>query len=166
VTLAELNAMAPTDAASAFWQCCGSTQWASRMSVLRPFKNQAELFQAAESVWWELSSPDWLEAFGHHPRIGSRSSALGARQGDEWAKVEQAGVKDASERIKAELARWNADYEKRFGFVFLICATGKGAGEMLAQMERRMNNEPAAELRVAAGEQAKIMRLRLEKLVS
>ncbi|HEX7939534.1 MAG TPA: 2-oxo-4-hydroxy-4-carboxy-5-ureidoimidazoline decarboxylase [Gemmatimonadaceae bacterium] len=166
MTLAELNAMAPTDAASAFWQCCSSTQWASRMSVLRPFKNEAELYQAAESVWWELSSPDWLEAFGHHPRIGSRLSALGFRQSDDWAKGEQSGMKDAPSKIREELVRWNEQYERRFGFVFLICATGKAPGEMLAQMERRMNNEPAAELRVAAGEQAKITRLRLGKMIS
>jgi len=159
VTLAELNAMAPTDAASELWRCCASTQWAARMSVLRPFKNEAELFQAAESVWWELSSPDWLEAFSHHPKIGERTK-------DAWASAEQSGTKDASQRIKEELAKWNVEYERRFGFVFLVCATGKQAGEMLAQMERRMNNEPAAELKVAAGEQAKITRLRLVKLLA
>ncbi len=159
MTLDELNAMAPTDAASELWRCCGSTQWAARMAVLRPFRNQAELFQAAESVWWELSSPDWLEAFAHHPKIGERSK-------DAWAIQEQSGAKDASQRIKDELAKWNAEYERRFGFVFLICATGKQAGEMLAQMEKRMNNEPAAELKVAAGEQAKITRLRLARLVT
>ena len=127
--------------------------------MLRPFRNEAELFQAAESVWWELSSPDWLEAFSHHPRIGERSK-------DAWASKEQSGAKDASTKLKEELARWNAAYEKRFGFVFLICATGKGAGEMLEQMEQRMSHEPAAEVRIAAGEQAKITRLRLAKLLT
>jgi 2-oxo-4-hydroxy-4-carboxy-5-ureidoimidazoline decarboxylase len=159
VTLSELNAMAPTDAADAFWRCCGSVRWAGSMAALRPFRNEAELYQAADSVWSELSSPDWLEAFSHHPRIGDRTK-------DAWANQEQAGAKDASQRIKDELAKWNVEYEKRFGFVFLICATGKQAGEMLAQMERRMNNEPGVELRVAAGEQAKITRLRLEKLLA
>lgn len=159
MTLAELNAMAPTDAASELWRCCSSVRWAGMMAALRPFKNEAELFQAAESVWWELSSPDWLEAFSHHPRIGERSA-------DAWATQEQSGAKDASQKIKDELAKWTADYERRFGFVFLICATGTAAGEMLSQMERRMHNEPAAELKVAAGEQAKITRLRLEKLLA
>ena len=158
MTLEELNALAPTDAADAFWRCCSSVHWAGMMAALRPFKNQAELYQAAESAWWELSSPDWLEAFSHHPRIGERAAG--------WASQEQAGATDASQRIKDELVKWNVEYEKRFGHVFLICATGKRADEMLAQMERRMNNEPAAELRVAAGEQAKITRLRLEKLVT
>jgi 2-oxo-4-hydroxy-4-carboxy-5-ureidoimidazoline decarboxylase len=129
------------------------------MATLRPFKNEAELFQAADSAWWELSSPDWLEAFSHHPRIGEKAK-------DAWASAEQSGARDASQKLKEELARWNAEYEKRFGFVFLICATGKQAGEMLSQMERRMNNEPAAELKVAASEQAKITRLRLEKLLA
>ncbi|MEK7401845.1 MAG: 2-oxo-4-hydroxy-4-carboxy-5-ureidoimidazoline decarboxylase [Gemmatimonadota bacterium] len=150
--------MAPTDAASELWRCCSSARWAATMSALRPFRNEAELFQAAESVWWELSSPDWMEAFSHHPRIGERSK-------DAWASQEQSGAKDPSQRIKDELAKWNAEYERRFGFVFLICATGKPAGEMLAQMERRMHNEPAAELKVAAREQAKITRLRLTKLL-
>ena len=159
MTLAELNALAPTDAADAMWRCCSSVRWAGMMAALRPFKNEAELYQAAESAWWELSSPDWLEAFSHHPRIGERSASA-------WASQEQSGAKDASQKIKDELAKWNAEYEKRFGFVFLICDTGKQAGEMLKEMEKRMNNEPAAELRVAAGEQAKITRLRLEKLVT
>jgi 2-oxo-4-hydroxy-4-carboxy-5-ureidoimidazoline decarboxylase len=159
MTLTELNALAPTDAADAFWRCCSSVRWAGMMAALRPFRNEAELFQAAESAWWELSSPDWLEAFSHHPRIGERSK-------DAWASQEQAGARDASAKIKDELAKWNIEYERRFGFVFLICATGKPAGEMLAQMEQRMNHEPAAELKVAAGEQAKITRLRLEKLLA
>jgi 2-oxo-4-hydroxy-4-carboxy-5-ureidoimidazoline decarboxylase len=159
VTLDELNAMAPTDAAEALWRCCSSTRWAATMSALRPFRNESELYQAAESVWKELSSPDWLEAFSHHPKIGQRST-------DAWANQEQSGANDATQRIKDELAKWNVEYEKRFGFVFLICATGKQAGEMLAQMERRMKNEPAAELKVAAGEQAKITKLRLEKLLA
>jgi 2-oxo-4-hydroxy-4-carboxy-5-ureidoimidazoline decarboxylase len=166
VTLDELNAMAPTDAADAMWRCCSSVRWAGMMTALRPFKNEAELYQAAESAWWELSSPDWLEAFSHHPRIGTRLSALGTRPTDEWAKGEQAGVKDASEKLRNELDKWNAEYEKRFGFVFLISATGMPAGEMLAQMERRMRNEPAAEIRVAAGEQALITRLRLAKMLA
>ena len=159
MTLEELNALAPTDAADALWRCCSSVRWAGMMAALRPFRNEAELFQAAESAWWELSSPDWLEAFSHHPRIGERSASA-------WAAQEQSGAKDASQKIKDELVRWNTQYEQRFGFVFLICATGKQAGEMLEQMEKRMNNEPAAELRVAAGEQAKITRLRLDKLLS
>jgi 2-oxo-4-hydroxy-4-carboxy-5-ureidoimidazoline decarboxylase len=166
LTLDELNAMAPTDAADAFWRCCSSTRWAGTMAALRPFKNTAELYQAADSVWKELSSPDWLEAFSHHPRIGSRLSALGSRQEEEWATQEQAGAKDASQKIKDELAKWNAEYEKRFGFVFLICATGKQAGEMLEQMRQRMENEKGVEIRVAAAEQAKITKLRLEKLLA
>lgn len=158
MTLAELNAL-PRDAAEReLARCCGSTQWSTTMAGRRPFGNEAQLYQAADETWWALSSPDWLEAFSHHPRIGERASG--------WANDEQAGAKSASQKIKDELAKWNGDYERRFGHVFLICATGKQADEMLKQMERRMNNEPAAELRVAAGEQAKITRLRLEKVLS
>jgi 2-oxo-4-hydroxy-4-carboxy-5-ureidoimidazoline decarboxylase len=128
------------------------------MAGRRPFQDERHLFQAADDTWWALSSPDWLEAFSHHPRIGERAAG--------WANDEQSGTRSASQKIKDELVKWNGDYERRFGHVFLICATGKQAGDMLKQMERRMNNEPAAELRVAAGEQAKITRLRLEKLLS
>jgi len=128
------------------------------MAGRRPFGDAQHLYQAADDTWWALSSPDWLEAFSHHPRIGERAAG--------WANDEQSGTRSASQKIKDELVKWNGDYERRFGHVFLICATGQQADDMLRQMERRMNNEPAAELRVAAGEQAKITRLRLEKLLS
>jgi len=128
------------------------------MAGRRPFRDEQHLYQSADDTWWALSSPDWLEAFSHHPRIGERAAG--------WASDEQSEARTASHKIKDELVKWNGDYERRFGHVFLICATGKMADEMLKQMERRMNNEPAAELRVAAGEQAKITRLRLERLLS
>jgi len=158
VTLAELNALERGAAEGELAKCCGSTQWAATMAGRRPFHDVEQLFQAADETWWALSSPDWLEAFSHHPRIGERAAG--------WARDEQAGTGSASQKIKDELVKWNSDYERRFGHVFLISATGKQAGEILQQMERRMNNEPAAELKVAAGEQAKITRLRLEKLLS
>ncbi len=158
MTLNELNAL-PRDAAErALSRCCGSARWTAAMANQRPFRDGMQLFQAADEAWWSLSGDDWLEAFSHHPRIGARAAG--------WASDEQSGARGASRKIRGELAKWNREYERLFGHVFLICATGKPAEDMLAQMERRMNNEPAAELRVAAGEQAKITRLRLEKLLS
>lgn len=128
------------------------------MAARRPFQNVDDLYRAAEDVWWSLEGSDWLEAFAHHPRIGERAAG--------WAKGEQSGVADASADVRKALTRRNRMYERRFGHVFLICATGRGATEMLANLDQRMDNDPATELRIAAGEQAKITRLRLDKLLS
>ena len=131
-------------------QCCGSRRWVERMLE----REQDDLFTAAESIWWELEPSDWLEAFAAHPRIGEKKLSG-------WASEEQSGIGAAP-----ELAQLNDEYEKRFGWIFLIKATGKTAPEILAELRRRMKNEPDEELRVAAGEQAKITRLRLEKLLA
>ncbi|HEY8174589.1 MAG TPA: 2-oxo-4-hydroxy-4-carboxy-5-ureidoimidazoline decarboxylase [Gemmatimonadaceae bacterium] len=158
MTLDELNAM-PQDAAErALAKCCGSSRWAAAMAGRRRFKNDEAMYRVADEIWWSLEGADWLEAFSHHPRIGERSTGL--------AKDEQSGTRDASADTLQKLAERNHEYERKFGHVFLICATGKRADEMLGQLEQRMTNDPASELRVAAGEQAKITRLRLEKLLS
>jgi len=158
VKLEELNAL-PTDAAEReLSKCCGATRWAAAMVARRPFRSAEQLLQAADDVWWSLEGGDWLEAFSHHPRIGGRASG--------WAKDEQAGTGRASADTLKTLADLNHDYERKFAHVFLICATGKEADEMLSQLERRIHNDPATELRTAAAEQAKITRLRLEKMLS
>jgi 2-oxo-4-hydroxy-4-carboxy-5-ureidoimidazoline decarboxylase len=127
------------------------------MLAARPFASDAALFDAAERGWWDLGREDWLEAFAGHPRIGERAD-------DAWARSEQEGVNRAGAGTLSALAQGNRDYERRFGYVFLICATGKGALEMLGALERRLAHDPATELRIAAAEQAKITRLRLERL--
>jgi 2-oxo-4-hydroxy-4-carboxy-5-ureidoimidazoline decarboxylase len=127
------------------------------MAAARPFADDAAVAAAAERAWWALEPADWREAFAAHPRIGERAAA-------EWSRREQAGMDGAAAGTRRALADGNRAYEARFGHVFLICATGRAAGEMLAELERRMANDPAAELREAAGEQAKITRLRLDKL--
>ena len=127
------------------------------MAGRRPFRDEASLLRTADDVWAALDGADWLEAFSHHPRIGERVSGI--------AQTEQAGTRDASADVLKRLASLNQQYERRFGHVFLICATGKSASEMLAALEQRLNNEPAAELRTAAAEQAKITRLRLQKML-
>ena len=141
-------------------KCCGSSRWAAAMAGRRPFKNAEHVYVAADEIWWSLDGADWLEAFLHHPRIGARAGRWG------WAKDEQSGTRDAPADTLQKLADLNHEYERKFGHVFLICATGKRAEEMLADLERRMTNDPATELRIAAGEQAKITRLRLEKLLA
>ena len=140
--------------------CCGARRWVDAMLAARPFASDRALFETAEQAWWTLSGGDWLEAFAQHPRIGERD------KGDARARSEQAGTAAAAAATRRALAAGNRTYEARFGHVFLVCATGRSADDMLHELERRLGNSPAVELRIAAQEQAKITRLRLEKLVS
>jgi OHCU decarboxylase len=159
-----LNALSDERARAALQRCCGARQWVDGMLAARPFASDAELRAAAERVWWRLGRADWLEAFAAHPRIGARGKGEGEAMTD-WARHEQAGADGAVEATLAALAQGNRAYEQRFGHVFLICATGRTADEMLGALRGRLTNDPATELRVAAEEQAKITRLRLDKLV-
>ena len=155
MTLAVLNALDAADAERELLRCCGSERWAQRMAAMRPFVTFDALAGAADGIGASLERADWLEAFAAHPRIGecTRSS---------WEAGEQAGVtSDARARFEA----LNRDYEARFGYIFIVCATGKGAGEMLDMLERRLRHDAATELRVAAEEQRRITRLRLAKLL-
>jgi OHCU decarboxylase len=149
--------------------CCGSTAWVDGMLARRPFGARDALLRAADEVWKALDTMDWLEAFAHHPRIGESKSAA-SRGGDErargWSEGEQAGMRDAATPLRAALARANAAYVARFGYICIICATGKSAEELLAITQARLQNDPATELDVAAEEQRKITALRLDKLVA
>lgn len=158
----------PVEAAEAeLLQCCGSARWARGVAARRPFPDISALLGAADDVWWALEGADWLEAFRAHPRIGERKApAPGTDRGARWSEQEQAGARAADAAVLVELERSNREYEARFGHIFLICATGKSAAEMLAQLRERLGNDAARELRVAAGEQCKITRIRLEKLLS
>src|SRR5881409_296437 len=156
-----VNALSDERARAALQRCCGARHWVDAMLAARPFASDAELLATAERVWWGLGRADWLEAFAAHPRIGGR---VGAGMG--WARREQAGAADGAAATLAALAQGNVTYEERFGHVFLISATGKTADEMLGALRGRLSNDPATELRVAAEEQAKITRLRLDKLAA
>lgn len=158
MTLDELNALSTDQAQRELGRCCGSVRWAAAVAGRRPFRDVAGLRRAADEVWWSLEGADWLEAFSQHPRIGERAAG--------WAEDEQSGARGAPDATLKTLSDLNREYERKFGHVFLIFATGKGADEILVELRRRLSNEPAPELRVAAGEQAKITRLRLEKLLS
>ena len=136
---------------------CASKNWSMRMYVARPFETWDDMVDASGKIWDALSNEDWLEAFAGHPRIGERKPG--------WSQQEQSGTSTASEETMRALAEGNRAYEEKFGFVYLVCATGKTANEMLANLQSRMNNEREVELRIAAEEQKKIMALRLEKLV-
>jgi allantoicase len=153
-----LNALPPAEAAEALRSCCASSAWAEQLIVRRPFADFAELTDTADAVWAGLGPDDWLEAFAAHPRIGERSAST-------WSGQEQAGTAAADQATLDALVEGNEDYEERFGHVFLICATGKSAAQMLAALRGRLGNDPDTELRVAADEHRKITRIRLDKLV-
>ena len=165
--LAWLNSAPEEEAAAALARCCGARRWVSGMLEARPFASRAHLHGCSERVWWHLGDGDWLEAFTHHPRIGQDLDALRAKFGStaDWSEGEQAGAAGASEQTLKALAQGNGAYEQRYGHIFIVCASGLSAEQMLGRLlERLEHNEPAYELRVAAGEQAKITRLRLDKL--
>jgi 2-oxo-4-hydroxy-4-carboxy-5-ureidoimidazoline decarboxylase len=162
-----LNGLPLEEAKAELLRCCGSSRWADGMARARPFKDDAAVYAEAGWLWSQTGPEDWREAISHHPRIGDvnklreRFKASGA-----WSEQEQQGMQGAGEDVVQALADGNREYEARFGFIFLICATGKSAREMLEHLRERMNNPPALELRIAAGEQAQITRLRLEKLLT
>jgi len=136
---------------------CASSRWVETMAEARPFADWDEMIGAANRIWLALDEKDWLEAFAGHPRIGDRKPG--------WSAQEQSGTRNAAEETMRAIAEGNRVYEERFGFVFLICATGKSADEMRAALESRLGHDRGTELRIAAEEQAKIMALRLEKMV-
>jgi OHCU decarboxylase len=165
--LERLNALSVDEAAAELLTCCGSRRWAREMALRRPFASVDRLLAMADEVWWALDPADWDEAFAAHPRIGERKAA--PAQGERaaaWSRDEQSGAASAGEDVAAALAKGNAEYERRFGRIYIVCATGKSAAEMLAILRERLSNDPATELRAAAGEQAKITRLRLIKLLA
>ena len=165
--LARLNLAGREDAEAAFQRCFGATAWAARMASARPFADAAALAARADAELDALGTDDWLEAFRAHPRIGDRDAQRAKFASTAtWAAGEQAGADEASEATLTALADGNAAYEARFGHIFIVCATGKSAGEMLALLGARLPNEAAAELAIAAAEQRKITHLRLEKLLS
>jgi 2-oxo-4-hydroxy-4-carboxy-5-ureidoimidazoline decarboxylase len=162
----ELDAMGEAEAAVALRRCCGAERWVTGMLARRPFLDDAQLHAAAEEVWGECGEEDVKQALAHHPEIGADLDALRERFASTatWAAGEQAGVAAADEATLVALRDGNVRYHERFGFTFVVCATGKSAAQMLALLQARLSNDPERELRVAAAEQAKITRLRLEKL--
>jgi allantoicase len=138
-------------------KACASKEWALRMYAARPFSTWDAMLDAAEKIWLALDDEHWLEAFAAHPRIGDRKPG--------WSAQEQAGTQSASDETMRAIADGNRAYEEKFGFVYLICATGKSAEEMRENLEQRLKNDRRTELDNAAREHVKITALRLEKLV-
>ena len=159
-----INAAAPDAARAELEICCGSRRWIDRMMTRVPLASLGEARSAAREEWFALDPSDWREAFDHHPRIGSRvaqdsvpASSLSAR--------EQSGVASATTDVRQALAAGNREYEERFGYIYIVCATGKSADEMLQILQSRLSNDPNKEIRIAAEEHAKICDLRLAATV-
>lgn len=163
--VAHLNGLNQKEATEIFLQCCGSLKWARKMTEERPFQNSHELEVMADHIWLSLDEEDWLEAFSAHPKIGEKK-AVDASVSARWAEDEQSGASRAAAEVLGLLLAANHEYERRFGFIFIVCATGKSAEEMLALLHERMTNEPDAEIRIAVEEQRRITHIRLGKLLT
>ncbi len=159
--LGRLNAMPAAEARAQLLRCCGSARWADAMTAARPFEDAPALLRIGERAWWSLDEADHREAFAAHPKIGASGGGGDAR----WSRDEQQGAAGAAAQLADELAAANRAYEERHGFIFIVCATGRSAEGMLADLGARTPRTTAEELRTAAEEQAKITRLRLGKLM-
>jgi len=162
-TLSAWNEAEAQAALDAMLACCGARRWATGMVALRPIANIADLSAAADRIWSTMKEADWMEAFACHPRIGERKTAHTSTKSAAWSQQEQSSANNAAERVLAELEKGNLLYEQRFGFTYLVCATGKSAEEMLAILNRRLVSDRAAELIEAAEQQRQITQIRLGK---
>ncbi len=162
--LSEWNKLDPEKAANEILPCCGSTRWSAELAASRPFHDATDLLSASDHIWLRLGIADWDEAFSSHPRIGEKKVPLSATaQAAQWSGQEQGGVADAGPNIQQRLHDGNEAYEQRFGRTYIVCASGKSAEEMLAILEKRLQNDPEHELREAVEQQRQITQLRLRK---
>ncbi|MEO1260536.1 MAG: 2-oxo-4-hydroxy-4-carboxy-5-ureidoimidazoline decarboxylase [Bacteroidota bacterium] len=161
----QLNKLDEDALTAGFLKCCSSVNWVSQLIDKRPFKSKDELFLTAKKIWSEkCDRTDWLEAFKAHPKIGDINSLAKKFAGTKnWSSNEQAGVKAASMKTLGALAVGNENYEQRFGYIFIVCATGKSAAEMLRILNSRINNTPEKEILIAMQEQHKITEIRIKK---
>ena len=165
-TLEEINNMTPSVLAEHLTKCCGSKFWVEKMMASRPFNDHSELLEKAEIAWFSCKKQDWLEAFTHHPRIGDVAGLKEKFASTAtWASGEQGRVEEASHNTLEELKRYNDLYFNKFGFIFIIFATGKSADEMLNALKERYDNDMVEEMMNAVIEQNKITKIRLQKLL-
>jgi 2-oxo-4-hydroxy-4-carboxy-5-ureidoimidazoline decarboxylase len=166
MTLHDLNHLPREQLRKELFRCCGSGTWVENMLSFFPADDLVELLEDAEEQWYKCSEADWKEAFAQHPRIGDLESLRKkfATTAD-WASVEQGRIESASQEVIKALAEGNLEYEEKFGYIFIVCATGKSAEEMLQTLQERLAHNPEDEIEIAAEEQNKITKLRLEKLL-
>lgn len=162
MTLSDFNNLNKEEATTHLFACCGSNKWASSMMQHFPFSSEKQLVDLSTKIWYdECGTNDWLESFTHHPKIGDVKSLT-----EKFAGKEQAGVAVATSETIEALAKANTDYENKFGFIFIVCATGKSANEMLQLLLDRLKNTAAEEQNIAMGEQQKITIIRFKKLLT
>jgi 2-oxo-4-hydroxy-4-carboxy-5-ureidoimidazoline decarboxylase len=165
--VADFNRLPDEEAGALLAHCCGATRWVDGMLVGRPYHSLAEVVARAGQVWRGTGPADWAEAFSHHPRIGeSRTEAPVGPAARRWSAAEQTGVAAADAMARRALAEANREYEQRFGWIYIVCASGRGPEELLENIRGRMANAPEQELAIAAGEQERITRQRLGRLFS
>jgi len=165
MTIAEFDHLDAEQKRKFLFQCCGSTAWVEKMLTIPPAEDLIDLFEDAEEKWYECNEKDWKEAFSQHPKIGDIDSLKEKfDSAAEFAKDEQSSAKEASTQVLQSLATANKQYEKKFGYIFIVSAAGKSADEMLGILTARLNNSEEQEIKIAMEEQNKITRLRLEKL--
>lgn len=164
-SLHDFNRRNREEAVEALIKCCGSHQWAAQLADARPFEDLDALISRASSIWQGLTPVDWFEAFSHHPKIGGKKAQQSqTEQEQKWSEQEQSAAATTKSELLEELERLNRAYEDRFGYIFIVCATGKSTYEMIGLLRARTENDPETELRIAAEEQQKITELRLRKL--
>jgi 2-oxo-4-hydroxy-4-carboxy-5-ureidoimidazoline decarboxylase len=157
------NELDAETAAREILPCCGSSAWADGLTARRPFAEASELFSSSDAVWSGLAEDDWREAFDSHPRIGQQHARSATAESLAWSSEEQRAAMSPDEAAKLALAEGNRQYEEKFGRIFIVCASGKSAAEILAILERRMDNSAAAEMLEAAEQQRQITQLRLRR---
>jgi 2-oxo-4-hydroxy-4-carboxy-5-ureidoimidazoline decarboxylase len=165
--LARWNRLSVEDAVKEILPCCGSKAWAGGLAARRPFTDVTTLLAASDETWSNLPAEDWMEAFRSHPRIGeSRAIQSASVQSATWSAQEQRDVATAGDGVKIALAEANREYERRFRRIFIVCATGKSAPEILEILRRRLKNDEPTELREAAEQQRQIIHIRMKKWLS
>jgi len=164
-TLATWNALDPAAAAQAILPCNGSLAWAEGVSALRPLHNIEQLCAASDKVWLALSHKAWQHAFDSHPRIGESHAKAASAESLALSATEQSAANPDAE-TQAQLAAANREYEAKFGRIFIVCASGRSAAEMLSILRARLRNDPVTALHEAAEQQRQITHLRLRKWLS
>jgi 2-oxo-4-hydroxy-4-carboxy-5-ureidoimidazoline decarboxylase len=160
--LAEWNHLPEADAITPLLACCGSSAFATAIMRARPYPDLNSLLAKGDEAWWSLQQSDWLEAFACHPRIGE-APANGSHQFSAWSTEEQSKARTAAESVLDSIAQKNREYEARHGFIYIVCASGKSAEELLAILDRRLQNITEVEIREAAEQQRQITHLRIRK---
>lgn len=165
MTFKEFNLLSATLKSEKLFQCCGCTRWVEKMLLQFPYESIEEMKLHSDLIWFGLEHKHWLEAFTHHPKIGDiKSLEEKFASTKQWAEGEQASVAAASHITLINLKNGNDEYEKKFGFIFIVCATGKSAAEMLHLLQERLKNNADEEIKIAAAEQNKITHIRIDKL--